>query len=266
MGETRQPQLNGAYYGPSIPPPSKSYHRPGRGGGGCCCNPFSCCCSCIANCICTCLCQIIFTILIIVGIIVLVLWLIFRPNTVKFHATDASLTEFNYNNNTLHYNLALNLTIRNPNRRIGIYYDRIEARALYEGQRFDSVQLTPFYQGHKSTNSLRAEFRGQRVVLLGNREISNYNEDRNSGMFDIEVMLYLRIRLKFGFVKSTRVKPNIECDLRIPLRSNGTSSGTYESKRCDFDWRWFLSGFSSICALSCAFIEYLFFHWLLMIF
>ncbi|KAK6131608.1 hypothetical protein DH2020_034622 [Rehmannia glutinosa] len=237
MGETRQPHLNGAYYGPSIPPPSKSYHRPGRGGGGCCCNPFSCCCSCIANCICTCICQIIFTILIVVGIIVFVGWLVFRPNTVKFHATDASLTEFNLNNNTLHFNLAVNFTIRNPNKRIGIYYDRIEARASYQGQRFSTVDLPTFYQGRKNTSYANAEFRGQHMVLLGNREMSKYNDDRSAGAYDIEVKLYLRTRLRFWFVKSTRVKPKIDCDLRIPLRSNGTASGVYESKRCDFDWR-----------------------------
>ncbi|KAI3471744.1 hypothetical protein Pfo_028397 [Paulownia fortunei] len=225
MGETKQPHLNGAYYGPSIPP-VQNLPPPGRGGGGCCCNPFSCCCSCLMNCICTCICQIIFTIVIIVGIIVFVCWLIFRPNTVKIYASDASLTEFNLNNNTLHYNLALNLTIRNPNKRIGIYYDRIEARAFYHGERFSTVQLQPFYQGHKSTNYLNAEFRGQNMVLLGNRELSNYNGDRSSGAYDIDVKLYLRIRLKFGFVKSTRVKPKIDCDLKIPLSSNGTASGS----------------------------------------
>lgn len=235
-----QPHLNGAYYGPNIPPPSKkAYHRPGRGGGGgCCCNPFSCCCSCIANCICTCICQILITLLVVVGIIALVLWLIFRPNTVKFYATDASLTEFNLNNNTLRFNLAMNLTIRNPNKRIGIYYDRIEARAFYQGQRFSTVDLQPFYQGHKTTNNVTAEFNGTNFVRLGDKEMSNYNGDRTSGMYDIEVKLYLRTRLKFSFVKSGRVKPKIECDLKIPLKSNGTAaSGVYESKRCDFDWR-----------------------------
>ncbi|XP_075512948.1 NDR1/HIN1-like protein 3 [Primulina tabacum] len=241
MGETKQPHLNGAYYGPSIPPPSKSYHRPGRrgggGGGGCCCNPFTCCCSCIMNCICTCIFQIIITILIIVGIFVFICWLIFRPNTVKFYATDASLTEFNLNGTTLHYNLALNLTIRNPNKRIGIYYDQIEARAFYQGQRFSTVELTPFYQDKKSTNSLNADFKGQNLVLLGSKETSNYNDDKESGAFGVDVKLYLRIRLKFWFVKSTKVKPKIDCDLRIPLSSNGTASVSYESKRCDFDWR-----------------------------
>ncbi|KAL3642752.1 hypothetical protein CASFOL_013567 [Castilleja foliolosa] len=226
--------LNGAYYGPAVPP--KKYHRPGRGGGGCCCNPFSCCCGCLMNCICTCVCQIIITILVIVGIIVFVCWLVFRPNTVKFHASDASLTEFNLNNNTLRFNLALNLTIRNPNRRIGIYYDRIEARAFYQGQRFSTVDLQTFYQGHKSTDYASAVFRGEHLVVLGNRELSNYNSDRSAGAFDIDVKLYLRIRLKFGFVKSMRVKPKIDCDLRVPL-GNGTVSGVYEPRRCDFDWR-----------------------------
>ncbi|KAL8039868.1 hypothetical protein ABFX02_10G064400 [Erythranthe guttata] len=239
MADTRQAHLNGAYYGPSIPPPAKSSYRPGRGGGGCCCNPFSCCCSCIANCICTCVFQIIFTILIIVGLAVLIIWLIFRPSTVKFYAADATLTQFSLDNSTLHYNLALNLTIRNPNKRIGIYYDQIEARAFYHGQRFSTVQLPNFYQGHKNTTSQIAEFKGQQIVLLGTKEMKDYNEEKISGRYEIDVKLYLKIRLKFRFVKSWRVKPKIDCDLKIPLTSNGTAaaSGVYEPERCDFDWR-----------------------------
>ncbi|KAG8374036.1 hypothetical protein BUALT_Bualt11G0089200 [Buddleja alternifolia] len=232
MAETKQPHLNGAYYGPSVPPPSKTYHRPGRGGS---CNPFSC----LMSCLCTCICQILITILVIVGIAVFVLWLIFRPNTVKFYATDATLTEFNLNNNNnmLNYNLALNFTVRNPNRRIGVYYDRIEARAYYQGERFAAVELPRFYQRRKSTNSLSAEFRGQHIVSLGNRERSNYDGDRSSGVYDIEVRLYMRIRMRFGVVRSPRVKPNVECDLRIPLSANGTVVGGFEFRRCDFDWR-----------------------------
>lgn len=222
MGDHRKSHLNGAYYVPSAPPLPKTNHNPVRhpGVGGC--NPLSCC-------------QIIFTIFFILGLMIFICWLIFRPNTVKFHATNASLTEFTLDNNTLHYNLALNLTIRNPNKHISIFYDRIEARAFYEGERFASAELTPFYQGHKSTDSLTAEFKGQNQVLLEKEEISNYNKEKNSGIYEIEVKLYLQIRLKFEFVKSKQMKPEIECDLEIPL-NNGTSSGNYESKRCEIDW------------------------------
>ncbi|KAL3532157.1 hypothetical protein ACH5RR_005678 [Cinchona calisaya] len=231
-----EPHLNGAYYGPSIPPPSKSYHRPGRGGGSSC-NPFSCCCGCLCNCLLSCLFQILCTIVVVLGAIILVLWLVFRPSKVKFYATDASLTQFDLSttNNTLYYNLALNMTIRNPNKRIGIYYDSIEARAFYQGQRFSTVTLDPFYQPRKNTSSLHAVFHSQQLVTLGD-QISNYNDDKNSGIYNIDVKLYMRIRLKFAILRSPKVKPKIECDLKIPLDSNGQSSGSFESTRCGLDW------------------------------
>ncbi|CAN4109464.1 unnamed protein product [Withania somnifera] len=104
----------------SIPPPSKTYHHHGRGNS---CNP----CSCLFGCLCSCIFQIIFTILIILGVIALVRWLVLRPNKVKFYVTDVTLTQFDWSttNNILHYDLAFNMTIRNPNKRIGVYYDSI---------------------------------------------------------------------------------------------------------------------------------------------
>ncbi|KAK6778775.1 hypothetical protein RDI58_025493 [Solanum bulbocastanum] len=227
-----EPNLNGAYYGPSIPPPpTKTYHR--SRGGGSCCNP----CSCLFNCLCTCICQIIFTLLIVIGVIVLVLWLVLRPNKVKFYVTDATLTQFDYSttNNTLYYDLALNMTIRNPNKRVGIHYDSIEARALYGGQRFASQNLEPFYQGHKNTSILHPTFKGQGLVLLGDREKSNYINEKNLGIYEIEVKLNMRIRLKIGWIKTHKIKPKIECDFKVPLEANGRS-GNFEETRCHLDW------------------------------
>ncbi|KAG9157090.1 hypothetical protein Leryth_022391 [Lithospermum erythrorhizon] len=234
--------LNGAYYGPSIPPPakpSKSYHRPGRGSSSC--NPFSCCCGCLFNCLCTCVFQIICTILLIIALAAFIFWLIVRPNQLKFYATNATLTQFNFetNNRTLYYNLALDLSIRNPNKRIGVYYDNIEVRALYEGERFASRNLQTFYQGHKNTTTFdNIVLQGQNLVLLGNDDVSEYNEDRNSGTFDIDVKIYLRLRFKVGLVKTAKFKPKIHCDLKLPLNTNGTTASgtTFQSTRCDYDW------------------------------
>ncbi|KAK2982085.1 hypothetical protein RJ640_003210 [Escallonia rubra] len=226
--------LNGAYYGPSIPPPSKTYHRPGKGGGGGgCCGLFSCCCGCLCSCIFNLIFQILFTIAVIIGAVVLVIWLIFRPSNVKFHVTDTTLTQFDFStaNNTLYYNLALNMSIRNPNKRIGIYYDSIEARAFYNGQRFAATPLDKFYQGHKKTNNLTAEFKGQNVVTLGSKEVSNYDEDKGSRVYGIDLKLYLKIRLKFGWIKTTKFKPKIKCDLKVPLESNGVSSVGFQATR-----------------------------------
>ncbi|MCD7451163.1 Late embryogenesis abundant protein [Datura stramonium] len=106
------------------------------------------------------------------------------------------------------------MTVRNPNKRIGIYYDSIEARAMYQGQRFDSQILETFYQGHKNTSTLHPVFKGQSIVLLGDREKSNYNNEKNSGVYEMEVKLYMRIRLKIGWIKTHKIKPKIECDFK----------------------------------------------------
>ncbi|GKV07194.1 hypothetical protein SLEP1_g18992 [Rubroshorea leprosula] len=91
-----------------------------------------------------------------------------------------------------------------PNKKIGIYYDRIEANAYYEDQRFATQQLTSFYQGHKNTSYLNPSFQGQKLVLLGADGGSEYNQKKNSGVYSIDVKLNLRVRFKLGILKTWR--------------------------------------------------------------
>ncbi|KAJ9181309.1 hypothetical protein P3X46_009449 [Hevea brasiliensis] len=220
----KQPQLNGAYYGPAIPP-SNTYHRPGRSSG--------CGCGC---CLLSCLLKIIITIVVVVGLAVLIFWLIVRPNKVKFHVTDATLSEFNFaTNNTLYYNLSLNISVRNPNKKIGIYYDSIDARAFYGDQRFGNDSLTPFYQGHKNTSILTPAFQGQEVMPLG-EGLTQFKQETTTGVYSIDVKLYLRIRFKVGKIKTGKFKPKIECDLKVPLSANGTVTTPIETTKCDLDY------------------------------
>ncbi|KAF5473490.1 hypothetical protein F2P56_010098 [Juglans regia] len=228
MAEKQAHDLNGAYYGPSVPPPPvrQSYHRPGRGSGcGCC------------GCFFRFLLSVVISVVVTLGLAILIFWLIFRPNNIKFHVTDASLTQFNFTaDNTLQYNLALNITVRNPNKKIGVYYELISVRAHYEDQRFDSVNLTPFYQGHKNTSVLSPVFVGQQLVLLGADELSKFNAEKNAGVYSIDVKLYLRIKFKVGKIKTWRFKPKVKCDLKVPLSSNGTSASGFETTKCDIDF------------------------------
>ncbi|KAI7990968.1 NDR1/HIN1-like protein 10 [Camellia lanceoleosa] len=225
---TKQPQLNGAYYGPSIPPPSKTSHRPGRSHRGC-----GCC-----GCLFALIFKILITLIFIAGIVVLVFWLVFRPNKVKFYVTDATLTQFDLNTttNNLYYDLSLNLTICNPNKHIGIYYDRLDARVYYEDQRFTAESLTPFYQGHKNTTELGFVFKSQNMVSLQSSEIAKYDSEKSSGSYSIDMKLYLTVRFKLRSVKTPKFKPKIECDLKVPLASNGNVSGSFETVRCGIDW------------------------------
>ncbi|KAF5473928.1 hypothetical protein F2P56_005875 [Juglans regia] len=226
MSSEKQAQLNGAYYGPSVPPPRQSHH-PGRRGRGCGC------CGCLFRF----LLGVIVSVVVTLGLAILILWLIFRPNNIKFHVTDASLTQFNLTaTNNLQYNLALNITARNPNKKIGVYYELISARAYYEDQRLGSSDLEPFYQGHKNTSVLSPVFVGQHLLVLGADELSEFNVEKNAGVYNIDVKLYLRIKFKVGKVKTWRFKPKVKCELKLPLSAKGTSAGGFKITKCDIDY------------------------------
>ncbi|KAI0491523.1 hypothetical protein KFK09_025783 [Dendrobium nobile] len=221
--------LNGSYYGPAIPP-ARTYRSVGGRSSDCCCNP----CSCL---ICTLL-KFIFAVVITLGIIFLIIWLIFRPNELKVFVEDANLTTFNLNNSsTLNYNLSLAISIRNPNRRISIYYDQIEAIALYDGNRFGyDGSLPVFFQGHKNTTVISPRFAGQAVSLGAVN--GTYAREKGEGNFYFDVKLNARIRLKVKFVKVGHFKPKFDCKVKLPVppAKGGLPPASFERTECDVDW------------------------------
>lgn len=250
MGDRQQPvpYLNGGYYGygPPIPPPTPKPKRRFKPPGGCCC--LSCIGSCIGSCLKCCGCcilSLIWNVLIAVAVILavtaLILWLVFRPNAVKFYVADANLNRFNLDSNdsNLHYDLDLNFTIRNPNQRLGVFYDAMQVSGYYGDQRFGSVDIAPFYQEEKNTAVVAAKMEGQNLVVLGDGARADLKEDDVAGVYRISVRLAMSVRFKFWVVKSWKVKPKIRCDdLKVPLGSSNSTSGfKFQTVQCDFDFR-----------------------------
>lgn len=188
-------------------------------------------CSCTLMCCYYVYCSAIF----LFGIFSFITWLIFLPQELKFTVSDASLTQFDYNstaNNTLLYDMALNITIRNPNKRVGVYFNRIQALSQYGKKRFSMVTLTnstPFYQGRKNTTTVSAVIQGQQVLLFKEKDMKKYNMEKSAGVYSIEVKLALRVKARYGKLKTRYYKPadKVSCKLKLPLLSNsmnGTAS------------------------------------------
>ncbi|CAI8595041.1 unnamed protein product [Vicia faba] len=164
-----------------------------------------------------CLYCTIYTIIFFFVLLSIVFWIVISPSSVKFHVTDATLTEFNLtnNNNTLYYNFKLNVTVRNPNNNIIVYYRRITAFAWYKDNNFGYIKL-------------------------GRKQVDEYSEETRVGIYnDLAVDFDIKIRAKFGsFYKSGRFNtPVVQCRrLRVPLISaNSSSSSTtfsFSERRC----------------------------------
>nr|KYP61459.1 Putative syntaxin-24 [Cajanus cajan] len=162
-------------------------------------------------------------------------WIIISPSNVKFRVTDASLTQFNLTNNNLYYNFKVNITVRNPNNNIIVYYRRITAIAWYKDNEFGWMSLTTFDQGHKNTTFLHAVFEGHSVLKLKAKQLGEYKEETSVGVYeDLAVDLDLRIRTKYGRFKSGRFNPPVvQCgSLRVPLISSGKIAPPFSVKKC----------------------------------
>ncbi|KAK7271189.1 hypothetical protein RJT34_26876 [Clitoria ternatea] len=183
---------------------------------------------------------IFFAIVSIIVLSIIISWLALRPSNVKFYITNATLTQFNLTtNNTLYYNLKLNITVRNPNKHITVHYKGITAIAWYKDNEIARISLTPFDQGHKNTTFLEADFEGQSVVDLKAKQLGEYKQETSVGIYnDLAVDLDLRIKAKFGFMgkSSSFNPPTVQCRrLRVSMISNGISSPPFSVTKCITD-------------------------------
>ncbi|KAK7345244.1 hypothetical protein VNO77_15838 [Canavalia gladiata] len=155
--------------------------------------------------------RVLAKLLVIVTIAGFTFWFIVRPKEVNFHVTNATLTQFNYSNDTLYYDLALNVEVRNPNKKISMYYNYIEALALY-----------------------------QDVIPLNKDQISEmYNNEKRYGIYHIDVKLNLKVKFNLGWYKTKNLKFKVACNLQVPLQSyNGTSPAAgFHATRCNWDYK-----------------------------
>ncbi|GAU44221.1 hypothetical protein TSUD_399850 [Trifolium subterraneum] len=183
--------------------------------------------------------KLVIAIIILIVLAILIFFFIVQPHSFKFSVKEAKLTEFNYNNNTLRYNLMLNFTAHNPNKKLTIYYDKMEGRVSYEGTRFATMDdVNSFRQDTKKTNRISGVFSGQRVVVFDHDQVSDIERDKKDGAFHFDVKLYFRIRFRLGdFIDEDDIKGNIKCGLDVPFvasKNNGTKvMNAFEPTTCD---------------------------------
>jgi hypothetical protein len=196
------------------------------------------CCSRCCCCLFGVIWKLIVAIIVLIVLAILIIFFIVQPRSFKFSVKEAKLTEFNYNKNTLRYNLVLNFTAHNPNKKLGVIYDYMEGHVSYEGIRFASTNISGilFRQDAKKTDRMSGVFSGQHVMVFDHDKVSGFERDKKDEVFQIDVKLYYRIRFKLGdFTFNDDIKGNIKCGLDVPFGSiNGTNvMNAFEPTTCD---------------------------------
>ncbi|XP_021830196.1 NDR1/HIN1-like protein 3 [Prunus avium] len=145
----------------------------------------------------------------------------------EFSINGAYLNRFNYTetNHTLSYNLALNITLTNPNKKIHFNLSDTQVIAYYQNKKFGLMTLidsrTTIHQDPKNTTIFQnALIQGWKPLLFEEPVLPNA-----AHLYSIDVVI--AFQEKIG-----RMSGEVLCNLTVPQSLNGTSWDGFNTTKC----------------------------------
>ncbi|XP_043716635.1 NDR1/HIN1-like protein 10 [Telopea speciosissima] len=175
----------------------------------------------------------IIVVIVIMGAISLIIWLIIRPRVPEFQLDSASVSYFNVSTSNLTANWDLGFTIRNPNKKLSVYYDSFFVNMLYGREDLAETSLPPFDQGTRNQTTLRAKFAAASTYVEDNAAKS-MAADRSLGAVNFNVKLVSWVRFKSGGWRTKRHLMSVHCRVRVSFSSNSRVGYLSDGSRgCD---------------------------------
>ncbi|KAF9597422.1 hypothetical protein IFM89_018868 [Coptis chinensis] len=159
--------------------------------------------------------------------VILLVWLILRPSKPRFTLQDATVYQFNVSqNNYLSSNLQVTIASKNPNDRIGVYYDKLDVYASYRGEQITIPNsLPPTYQGHNDLNVWSPYITGQNIPIAPYFGLM-LAQDQTAGMILLNIKVNGRVRWKVGTWTSGKYHLFVNCPAYIQFGIGGKNSGS----------------------------------------
>ncbi|KAI3768474.1 hypothetical protein L2E82_19179 [Cichorium intybus] len=169
-----------------------------------CCRRFLCCILCF-----------FFILIMIVGILAAIIYFGFDPKLPKYSVDGMTITQFNLNNdNSLSAQFNVNITARNPNKKIGISYEGgSRLTVIYMGTTLCQGSFPKFYQGHRNTTVLNIPMTGQTQDATG--LLSSLQAQTQTGIVPLVLRAKVPVRIKLGKLKLPKLKPLVRCRVNV---------------------------------------------------
>ncbi|KAL3527370.1 hypothetical protein ACH5RR_012026 [Cinchona calisaya] len=191
--------------------------------------------SCFKKCLCWTLCLVILQI-ILIGILAAIIFFVFRPKLPKYSVDSMSITQFNLNNdNSLYATFNVNITARNPNKKIGIYYENgSRLRVYFQGTELCEGSLPKFYQGHRNTTVMNVNLTGQTQDAAG--LLQSLQAQQQTGNVPLNLRARVPVRVKLGGLKLMKWKFLVRCRLNVDSLAQDNTIRIRDSS-CKFRFR-----------------------------
>ncbi|KAL6638327.1 hypothetical protein ACP70R_023718 [Stipagrostis hirtigluma subsp. patula] len=169
------------------------------------------------------LCSLLLGLLLVAAVVVFVLWLSLRPHRPRFNIASFSIAGgLDPGSSPAGASLAFNVTDRNPNRHIGIYYDAMHASVRFYDALVASgpAYAAGWYQPNKTTTSITGLLD---VVGPTTTDASwpSFSAAVQAGRVPLHLQLTTAIRFKVSNAfHSGRQRMHVSCNLLVGADGN----------------------------------------------
>ncbi|KAK1384121.1 Late embryogenesis abundant hydroxyproline-rich glycoprotein family [Heracleum sosnowskyi] len=186
------------------------------------------CCKCICWTI-----SLLILILVILGAIVGILYLVFQPKIPKYSVDRLQISDLRLNTDgSLYAKFDVQITAKNPNKKIGIYYqDGSHLSVWYAKTKLCQGKFPKFYQGHRNETSLNVSLTGQ--AQYGNTLLGALQEQQQTGRIPLDLKVDVPVSVKLGKLKLRKVRILGNCLLIVDTLSSN-SFITIKASSCKF--------------------------------
>ncbi|OMO95076.1 Late embryogenesis abundant protein, LEA-14 [Corchorus capsularis] len=167
---------------------------------------------------------------------IFLIWVILHPSKPQFSLKEADIYQLNLSGpHLLNSSIQLTLLSKNPNKRVGIYYDELQAYASYKGQQITvDTSLPPFYQGHEESNLLTASLEGTGLPVAPSFGYE-VGRDQTTGRIILNLKVNGKLRWKVGTWVSGKYRFNVNCISVMAFGPNNIPTAplsSYQGTQC----------------------------------
>ncbi|KAF7020014.1 unnamed protein product [Triticum aestivum] len=161
--------------------------------------------------------------------IILIVYLVLRPHKPRFYLQDLAVLCLNVTPPTSAYlftTMQATVAARNPNDRVGVYYDEADMYAQYKGVAITvPTRLPVAYQGHRDQSVWSPYLRSMDSVVLPPQLAVALAQDETAGYVLVDVRVDGQVRWKVGTWISGHYHLRVNCPALIRVNEGKGSYG-----------------------------------------
>ena len=172
----------------------------------------------------------------IIGFIFFIAWLVLKPRMPEFRVDSASVSELNVTQSELSADWNFTLFVRNPNTKLSLYYDRLEASVFYHRSRdsLSTTPLQPFSQSKRNQTWVPVRFEVM-SEYIGEDVAARISGEKSTGSVGFRVRVFALVKFRSGFWWTRERLLRVYCD-RVQIGvdpKNGTGSLMGQPGACE---------------------------------